>query len=157
MSEKLFITGLTNSFRTHKVLAENAFRQLDHSGLHWHPTKNTNTVAIVIKHIAGHLKSRFTDFFNSDGERKDRNRNQEIIDEEISIVELEQLWENSWQTVFYTLDNLYDKDLSKIKILRGDQIIVADYIPRVLTHFTYHTGQIVCISKQYLKDQWKPL
>lgn len=89
MSEKLLINGLINSFKTHKVLAEKAFRQLDYEGIHW-------------------------------------------------------------------LENLVDSDLSKTKTLRGEQIIIADYIPRVLTHFAYHSGQIVFITKQYLQDKWKP-
>jgi uncharacterized damage-inducible protein DinB len=155
MPDRIVVTGLIESFEAQKGLAEQAFKQLDDIGVHWKASGTPNTVAILIKHLSGHLRSRFLDFFESDGERADRNKAKELADEQISIDELDKLWNESWTVVFATLNELSDCDLPKNKSLRGQSMTVADYLPRVLVHTAYHTGQIVLLSKQFLGNKWK--
>jgi len=157
MPEHIIISGYTKSFQAQKELAEQAFKQLDHTGIHWRPINNTNTVAILVKHLAGHLRSRFADFFTADGERPDRNKAGEFADEPISTQELREIWDRSWAIVFSELNNLADSDLGRRKLLRSEEITVADYLPRVLSHTAYHTGQIVLLSKLYLGTKWEKL
>lgn len=151
------ISGYIKSFQTQKELAEQAFKQLNSTGIHWQPADNVNTVAILLKHLSGHLRSRFADFFTADGERPDRNKAAEFADEPVSVEELHELWDKSWALVFSALHEMADSDLTRKKTLRGEEVSVADYLPRVLSHTAYHTGQIVLLSKLYLGDKWKKL
>ena len=151
------ISGYAKSFQSQKENAEQAFKQLDNTGIHWRPVNNANSVAILVNHLAGHLRSRFGDFFMVDGERPDRDKAAEFADEPISMPKLVEIWDESWAIVFSELNDLSDSDLGKKKVLRGEEINVADYLPRVLSHTAYHTGQIVLLAKLYLGDRWEKL
>jgi hypothetical protein len=151
------IGGYTKSLQSQKEIAEQAFKQLDNNGIHWRPVNNANTIAILVKHLAGHLRSRFADFFMVDGERPDRNKAAEFADERISPDELREIWDKSWIIVFSALNDMVDRDLNRKKILGGEEINVADYLPRVLSHTAYHTGQIVLLAKLYLGENWKKI
>ena len=104
---------------------------------------------IIVKHMAGNMRSRFTDFLTSDGEKPDRNRDQEFVDAGVSRAELLRLWEQYWQLVFDTLNSLSPEDLSRTVTVRGEPHSVLQAINRQVAHYAYHVGQIVFLAKHW--------
>ena len=135
------------TLRWYKDLAERALAQLDEAELHWAPDAEANSVAIVVKHLAGNMVSRWTDFLTADGEKPDRNRDDEFIDTIGTRAELMAAWENGWQCVFDALEPLSDRDLERVVRIRGRDHTVRQAIVRQLTHYAYHVGQIVYLAR----------
>ena len=153
-----YLEEALRSLRGHKRLAEGALTQLDDSELFEIIDSESNSVAIIVKHMAGNMRSRFTDFLSSDGEKPDRHRDQEfIIDEHISREALMSTWERGWQYIFDTLQSLGPDDLSRIVTIRGQEHTVLQAINRALSHYAYHVGQIVFLAKHLKSSNWKTL
>jgi len=153
-----YLEEAVRSLRGHKRLAEGAMNQLADPELFQIIDPESNSVAIIVKHIAGNMHSRWTDFLTSDGEKPDRNRDQEfIIDEQTSREDLVAMWERGWQCVFETLQSLRPEDLSRIVTIRGQEHTVLQAISRALAHYAYHTGQIVFLAKHLKSSEWKTL
>ena len=128
-------------FRAQKQMTEKAAGQLPEEQLHVALDENTNSVAAIMKHMAGNLKSRFTDFLTSDGEKSERDRDAEFIDDFKDRAALLANWEEGWGCLLRTLDGLSDADLGKVVTIRGQPHSVADALVRALDHQGYHTGQ----------------
>jgi uncharacterized damage-inducible protein DinB len=146
------------AFRGYKRMAEGALTQLSDQDFFHLPDPESNSVALVVKHIAGNLRSRWTDFLTTDGEKPDRNRDQEfIIAPADTRAELMRRWEESFARVFETLQGLKPEDLTRTVYIRQEAHTVMQAINRSLAHIVYHVGQIVFLGKHLRGAEWKTL
>lgn len=146
------------SFRAYKKLAEKAIEQVNDHELFVTLDEEGNSIAVMMKHIAGNMLSRWTDFLTSDGEKPDRNRDMEFVIEEGTTKEaVLAYWERGWQAVFGALEPLQPQDFKKTVAIRGQEHTIVQAINRQLTHYSYHIGQIVFLAKHFRSSEWKSL
>jgi uncharacterized damage-inducible protein DinB len=151
-----YLEDIVFSFRKHKELAEKAFRQVEDENFFKKPGEHSNSIAIIIKHVAGNLASRWTDFLTTDGDKPWRDRDAEfVIGAEDTRERLLAAWEAGWSALFQTLGNLQEADLLKTVTIRREEHTVFQAIHRSLTHIAYHVGQIVYLSRLLTKDNWQ--
>lgn len=141
----------------YKELGDRTFLQLQDADLYYRPNEESNSIAMIIRHLAGNMLSRWTDFLTTDGEKEWRNRNAEFEDIRQSREELLQLWENGWNCLFTTLGRLKKKHLKRTIRIRNEEMTVVDAIHRQLAHYPYHIGQIVYIGKLLRDRNWTNL
>ena len=154
----LYIDEVFRSLRGHKRLADGAIAQLSDEQFFAVPDPESNSVATMVKHIAGNMRSRFTDFLTSDGEKPDRNRDREFITHaDAKREEVLRSWEQNWQLVFETLNSLHAGDLERTVTIRGEPHSVLQAINRQVAHYAYHVGQIVFLAKHWKGAEWKTL
>ena len=148
---------ITFGFRKQKEWAEQAFTQVRaDSDFFRKPGEFSNSIAAIIKHVAGNLSSRWRDFLTSDGEKPDRNRDAEfVIGEQDTRANLIAAWERGWSTLFDTLTGLSDADLQKAVRIRGEEHTALQALLRSLAHVAYHAGQIVYLSRLMQKEGWE--
>jgi hypothetical protein len=151
---KALIDGAVTAFRSHKGWADKAIAQLSDDRLHVALDPNTNSLAVIMKHVAGNLLSRWTDFLTTDGEKPWRDRDGEFVDTFASRDELIAHWESGWQCLFDSLAALAPDDLGKTVTIRGEPHSVPLAIQRSLAHCAYHVGQIVLIARILAGDHW---
>jgi hypothetical protein len=144
-------------FRHYKKLAERAMEQVTDEQLITVLDDEMNSIALIVKHLAGNMKSRWTDFLTADGEKPDRNRDSEFVEPPLGREALMELWEQGWNYVFTALGPLSDADLGRTITIRGEGHSVMQAINRQLAHYTYHCGQIVLLAKHLQHDKWKSL
>lgn len=154
---KEYLSNAIQEFRNLKKLAEKAMAQLEPNDYHWQPDKESNSIAIIIKHLRGNMISRWTDFLTTDGEKPDRNRDDEFIDDIDPVESLMSEWERGWDCLFNTLSGLKGEDLLKTVFIRGEPHSVIKAMNRQISHYSNHVGQIVYISKHLKTDSWKSL
>ncbi len=142
-------------FRQYKRTTEGAMAQVPEPQLNAALDGESNSIAIIVKHIAGNMRSRFTDFLSSDGEKPDRNRDSEFILPPSTREELMKMWEQGWQCVFEALTPLTDDDLGRTVTIRGEPHSVMQAISRQIAHYAMHCGQIIFLAKHFAGDQWK--
>lgn len=152
-----YIKIVIERFKSVKDLGDKTLSQLTDEEIHWQYNEESNSVAIIVKHVSGNMISRWTDFLTSDGEKDYRNRDNEFTDDVASKEQLIVIWEKGWKTLLDTLTGLYEHDLLKDVFIRGERHSVIDAIERQLAHYAYHVGQIVYIGKQVKNDQWESL
>jgi uncharacterized damage-inducible protein DinB len=146
------------TFRGYKRMADGALEQLTDRDFFHLPDPESNSVALTVKHIAGNLRSRWTDFLTTDGEKPDRNRDQEfILVEGDTREDLMRYWERSWETTFSSLQSLKPEDVTRTVTIRGEPHTVLQAISRIVAHITYHVGQIVFLAKHLRSTEWKTL
>ncbi len=145
------------AFRSYKKLSERAFEQVSDEEFFRIVTGDSNSIAIIAKHIGGNLRSRWADFLTTDGEKSDRNRDSEFVAENDTRASVLQVWENGFQTLFETLESLEVEDLGKIVQIRGEDLTVVKAITRALAHTTSHIGQIQFLAKHLRGADWKTL
>jgi hypothetical protein len=155
--ENNYISSIKNQFKQYKVLAEKAIDQVPDEKIYWQYNTETNSIAIIVKHLSGSMLSRFTDFYNSDGEKKWRNRDAEFENEKLSREKIKALWDEGWDCLFQVLKGISPADLSKVVIVRNEEHTVLEAINRQLTHYASHIGQIIFIAKMVLDNQWRTL
>jgi hypothetical protein len=144
-------------FRYYKGLAERAMAQLTEEELATAPDEESNCIAVIVKHMTGNMRSRFTDFLTSDGEKPNRQRDLEFVDPPKSREDLLASWEAGWTCLFAALESLGDEDLAGTVTIRGEAHSVMQAINRQLAHYSYHCGQIVFLAKHLNHAGWKPL
>ncbi|MGA2535462.1 MAG: DUF1572 family protein [Terracidiphilus sp.] len=144
-------------FRYYKLLAERAMAQVTDEQLTTAVDDESNSIAIIVKHMTGNMRSRFTEFLISDGEKPDRRRDSEFVDPPAERAALMEWWEASWACVFDALGPLSDDDLSRTVTIRGEPHSVMQAINRQVAHYSYHCGQIVLLAKHLGHASWKPL
>jgi uncharacterized damage-inducible protein DinB len=144
-------------FRQYKKLAEAAMAQLSDEQLLATIDAESNSVAIIVKHMAGNMRSRWTDFLTTDGEKPDRNRDTEFEAPPVTRAELMALWEDGWNRLFTALEPLTDADLGRTVMIRGEAHSVMQAINRQVAHYSYHAGQIVFLAKHLKSTEWKCL
>jgi hypothetical protein len=145
------------SFRQCKKMAERAIEQVSDEEFFRAIDAEANSIAVIVKHIAGNLHSRWRDFLTTDGEKPDRNRDAEfemIADTRESLM---QFWESGWQTLFDNVEPLTEDDFSKTITIRGQPHSIVQALNRQLTHYSYHTGQIVFLAKHFKSSEWRTL
>lgn len=153
-----YLDEVRRSFRGYKRLAEGTFAQLQDADFFYAPDAESNSVAVIMKHISGNLRSRWTDFLTTDGEKPDRNRDQEFeIQTGVIRVELMHSWEEGWNCVFQALAALQPADFSRTVFIRGDPHSLIQAINRSLAHIAYHVGQITFLGKHIRQAEWKSL
>jgi Protein of unknown function (DUF1572) len=154
----LYIDEVFRSLRGHKRLADGAIAQLSDEQFFATPDPESNSVAIIVKHLAGNMRSRFTDFLTSDGEKLGRNRDREfVMHNDAKREEVLRAWEQGWQLVFETLNSLQPEDLERTVTIRGEPHSVLQAIHRQVAHYAYHVGQIVFLAKHWKGAEWKTL
>jgi hypothetical protein len=146
-TEVAYLLELTKSLRGLKSTAEKALGQISADDFHFQPDPESNSAAIIMKHMAGNMLSRFTDFLTTDGEKEWRNRDGEFIADNLTKDELLNFWNKGWSCVFDALSVLKPEDLLKVVYIRGEEHTVLRALQRQLAHYAYHTGQIVFICK----------
>jgi hypothetical protein len=151
------ISSATTSFKANKEWADQAIRQLTDDKLRIALDTNTNSVAVIMKHVAGNLKSRWTEFLTSDGEKTWRNRDDEFVDSFVDRQEILQHWEQGWACLFAALAALQPEDLVKTVTIRGEPHSVPLAIFRSLAHCGYHVGQIILIARILAETEWKTI
>lgn len=144
-------------FRYYKKLAESAMEQLSDEQLFTALDEEMNSVAIIAKHMAGNMRSRWTDFLTSDGEKPDRNRDTEFVAPPSTRAELLRIWNDGWDRVFHALEPLSDSDLEREVFIRNEPHSVMQAINRQIAHYSYHCGQIVFLAKHLKGSDWKNL
>lgn len=152
-----FISASVNAFEANKRLAERAVEQVPDDKLHAALDPNTNSIAVIMKHVAGNLASRWTDFLTTDGEKPSRNRDDEFIDSFVSRVEILAMWDRGWGCLFSTLNALSPTDLEKTVLIRGEPHAVPLALQRSLGHTCYHVGQIVQLARIHAGENWNTL
>lgn len=160
MREKIlqnFLDETLATFRSYKKLAENAIEQISDAEFFQTIDAESNSIAIIVKHTSGNLRSRWTDFLTADGEKPDRNRDAEFLAEKDSRASLLKFWETGWSALFDSLEALKVEDLNKIVTIRSEEFTVVKAINRSLTHTAYHVGQIVFLAKHLRAEKWKTL
>ncbi len=144
-------------FRYYKKLAERAMDQVSDGQLFAVPDEESNSIAIVVKHMTGNMRSRWTDFLTTDGEKSDRNRDSEFVQPPDTREKLLHIWEEGWATVFSAVQSLSDADLGRTVTIRGEAHSVMQAINRQLAHYAYHVGQIVMLAKHFAQNRWQSL
>ncbi|HZU22016.1 MAG TPA: DUF1572 family protein [Terriglobales bacterium] len=156
--EAAYLEEARRSFRGYKRMAEQAFAQVTDGELFRQLDPEDNSIAIVMKHMAGNMRSRWTDFLTTDGEKPDRHRDDEfVINSETTRLELLQWWESGWKLVFDAVGSLQTQDLGRVITIRGKEHTVLQAINRALAHYAYHVGQIVFLAKHFRSADWQTL
>ncbi len=144
-------------FRQYKARADRAMQQVADEQLFLTLDEESNSIAIIVKHMAGNMRSRWTDFLTTDGEKPSRNRDSEFVDPPATRAALLELWESGWAILFGALEPLTDADLGRTVTIRGEAHSVMQAINRQLAHYAEHMGQIVLLAKHYACDHWQTL
>jgi hypothetical protein len=144
-------------FAHYKKMGEAAMAQVSDANLTATLDPEMNSVALIVKHMAGNMRSRWSGFPEADGEKPDRNRDTEFEAPPATRAELMKLWEEGWACMFAALDPLTDADLSRDTFIRGERHSVLQAINRQLAHYSYHIGQIVFLAKHLQSANWKSL
>jgi Protein of unknown function (DUF1572) len=144
-------------FHFYKKLGERAIEQVTDQQLFQVLDEEMNSIAIIVKHMTGNMRSRWTDFLTSDGEKPNRNRDSEFVDPPSTRAALMEIWEEGWRCVFSAVEPLKDADLDRTVTIRGEDHSVMQAINRQIAHYAYHCGQIVFLAKQFQHSKWKSL
>jgi hypothetical protein len=153
-----YLADVLSSFRAYKKLAEKAIAQLKDEEFFISIDDEANSVAVIMKHLAGNMISRWTDFLTSDGEKPDRNRDMEfVIEPQTSKAGILEYWERGWRCVFDAVEPLQPADLSKSVLIRGESHTIVQAINRQIAHYAYHIGQIVFLAKHFRSGEWQSL
>lgn len=155
---KHYLADSLDSFRAYKKLADKALVQLKDEEFFATVDDEANSIAVLMKHIAGNMLSRWTDFLTTDGEKPNRNRDMEfVLEPDTAKNEMFEYWEKGWGCLFSALENLQPEDVQKSVLIRGQEHTVVQAINRQLTHYAYHIGQIVFLAKHFRSAEWRSL
>jgi hypothetical protein len=159
MDDAAYLNETIREFRRSRKVAEGAIAQVPAGKLAEEPVPGSNSVAILMKHVSGNLRSRWTDFLTTDGEKPDRDRDREFeLDDTDDPARLRAAWDRGWDTLFATLAGLTPGHLESVTVrIRGEELTVVEAIQRQLTHYAYHVGQIVYVAKLLAGPAWKTL
>lgn len=155
--KNVFLESAIKQFEYYKILGEKTFDQLNEEDFFWKYNSESNNIATIIKHLAGNMLSRWTDFLSTDGEKEWRNREEEFEDTIYSKQELMNMWQKGWSCLLEALQSLKEEDLKKEIFIRNQGHLVMEAINRQLAHYPYHIGQIVFIGKLLKNEDWKSL
>ncbi|MEP6945169.1 MAG: DinB family protein [Acidobacteriota bacterium] len=154
---KNYLADAARSFRGYKKLAERAIEQVSDEEFFASIDSEANSIALIVKHIAGNLRSRWTDFLTTDGEKDFRDRDTEfevIADTRESLM---QDWETGWKVLFDAIEPLTPEDFSRSVTIRGESHTIVEALNRQMTHYAYHVGQIVLLAKHFRTAEWRTL
>ena len=152
-----FLEDARTLFLQYKKLCDGAIAQVSDAELTAILDDEMNSIALIMKHMAGNMRSRWTDFLTSDGEKPNRDRDSEFVEPPATREALLALWEQGWKCVFDALAPLTDADLTRTVTIRGEAHSVMQAIHRQTTHYAYHSGQIAMLAKHFRGREWKTL
>jgi hypothetical protein len=152
-----YLEEATQELQRLKSTADKAVAQVDAGDLFRALDSEGNSIALIMKHIAGNMRSRWTDFLTSDGEKPDRNRDSEFEEESETRTAIMASWEDGWSLLFRTLESLQPADLERTVYIRGEAHSVMQAIGRQMTHYASHVGQIAFLAKHFAGPRWKSL
>ena len=156
--EQQYLNDSLATFRAYKKLAERALAQISDEELFATIDDESNSIAVVMKHLARNMISRWTDFLTSDGEKPDRNRDLEfVIEAQDTKAELFAYWEKGWDCLLNALESLRPAEFERKALIRGEEHTIVQAVNRQLTHYAYHVGQIVFLAKHFRSKEWKSL
>ncbi|MBB4807860.1 hypothetical protein HNP38_003176 [Chryseobacterium defluvii] len=144
-------------FEYYKSLGDKTFEQLSDEQIFWQYNEESNSIAVIVKHIAGNMLSRWTNFLTEDGEKSWRNRDEEFINTFTTRHEILDYWEKGWKCLFDALQQIHDENMYSIIYIRDEAHSVMDAVLRQLAHYPYHIGQIIYIAKMMKNNDWKTL
>ena len=153
----MIINSIKSEYLRYKKLAEGAIQQTPEAGINKVLGEDNNSISVIVFHISGNLKSRFTDFLTTDGEKEWRKRDTEFEERQLTKSELINIWDEGWNVLITALEELTDDDLSKKVIIRKKELSVVDALHRSLAHLSYHVGQIVFIARVIVGKEWVSL
>lgn len=152
-----YLADSISLFRYYKMLTERAMAQVTDEQLMVVLNNEMNSIAVIVKHMAGNMRSRWTDFLTSDGEKPDRDRDSEFVNPPATRDTLLGDWEEGWERLFRALEPLTEEDLKRTVLIRGEAHSVMQAVNRQMAHYSYHCGQIVLLAKYFKGDGWKSL
>ena len=154
---KEFLQTAIRRLKYYKDLGDKTFEQLNEWDFHYQPNDESNSIAVIIQHMAGNMLSRWTNFLTEDGEKEWRQRDDEFEVHTYNKQQLLELWEKGWACFFTAVEALKKKDLKKTITIRKEPLTVIDAINRQLAHYPYHVGQIIFLAKIIKNKNWKNL
>lgn len=157
MSDTSYLNSVLKQFEYYKSLGDKTFSQLNKEQLFWEYNSESNSIAIIVKHIVGNMLSRWTNFLTEDGEKKWRERDNEFINTFSKKEDMLTYWNKGWNCLFNAIQVLKKEDLEKIVYIRNQGHTVSEAINRQLCHYSYHIGQITFIGKMILNESWESL
>jgi hypothetical protein len=159
LDSQAYIRDVVRTFRNYKALAERAIAQVPaDADLHTQLDANSNSIAVILKHVGGNLRSRFRDFLTTDGEKPDRNRDGEFeMPDRVSRAEVLRWWNEGWTTALGAIEALTPEDLDRTVFIRGEAFLVPEALSRSATHTAYHVGQIVYVARHLASPTWRSL
>ncbi|WP_300671444.1 DUF1572 domain-containing protein [Soonwooa sp.] len=155
--ESNYLESVKKQFEYYRSLGDKTFAQLPDEALFWQYNEESNSIAIIVKHLWGNMLSRWTDFLTTDGEKDSRNRDSEFENDVKSRADLLEKWNAGWDCFFEALNSLKETDLQTIIYIRNQGHTILEAINRQLAHYPYHVGQIVFIGKMISDHNWKSL
>jgi hypothetical protein len=156
-TEEAFLQSAIKKFKFQKNLGEKTFAQLDEKDFCFKPSKESNSIAVIVQHMSGNMLSRWTNFLTEDGEKSWRDRDKEFDDVLTTKDDVLNTWNKGWQCLLDTVENLKPEDVMKTIMIRSEQLLVIDAIVRQLDHYGYHVGQIAYIGRLIKDDAWQSL
>ncbi|MEZ4930963.1 MAG: DUF1572 family protein [Saprospiraceae bacterium] len=155
--QKDYLLSVYKQFQYYKLLGERTFNQLDEKDLFWQFNNASNSIAIIVNHLWGNMKSRWTDFLITDGEKEWRQRDLEFENIIQSKNELIEKWEDGWQCLFIALESINENNFDTVIYIRNQGHTIVEAINRQLAHYAYHVGQIVFIGRMIKDGEWESL
>ena len=155
--EKTYLESTKKLFTYYKKLGDDAMAQVDDEKLFFQPNEDSNSIAIIVQHMAGNMLSRWTDFLTTDGEKDWRNRDAEFEANITNRQALLEYWNKGWNCLFDAMNSLTETDLDKTIYIRNEGHTVVEAINRQLAHYPYHVGQIIFLAKMLSTNEWKSL
>jgi len=141
----------------YRKAGDGALAQVPDAALNSVPAAEANSIAMIVRHISGNLKSRFTDFLTTDGEKPWRARDDEFVERPYTRAEIDEMWTSGWRVVETEVGALSDADLSRTVTIRGEAMTVHTALVRATAHMSYHVGQIVLLARQFGDKEWQSL
>jgi Protein of unknown function (DUF1572) len=149
-----YLSSVISRVKYYKELGDKTFAQLSEPDFYYRPNEASNSIAIIMQHLAGNMLSRWTDFLTTDGEKDWRNRDIEFEEQQKTKVQLIAYWEEGWKCFLDAIAGLKENNLENTIYIRQERLLVIDAINRQLAHYPYHTGQIIYIAKMIKNDNW---
>jgi hypothetical protein len=149
------MAGFTDELQRLKRLCESGLAQLKDEDFFFRLNERQNSIAVIVQHLAGNMRSRWTDFLTSDGEKPSRNREGEFVEKVVAREQVMATWNQGWDCVFAALARLHDADLSRIVTIRGERMTAAAAITRQVGHYGWHVGQLLLLAKHILGPAWQ--
>jgi hypothetical protein len=152
-----FLQSAIKRLSYYKDLGDKTLAQLNDADFHFQPNEASNSIAIIIQHVAGNMLSRWTDFLTTDGEKEWSNRDTEFEEQHLTKQQLVDFWQKGWDCCLGSLHSLTEEDLLKTIYIRSEGLLAMDAINRQLAHYPYHVGQIICLAKMIKNSDWQNL
>jgi hypothetical protein len=155
--EEAFLQSSVKKFKFQKALGEKTFDQLEEKDFFFKPSRESNSIAVIVHHMAGNMLSRWTNFLTEDGEKPWRERDKEFEDSFKTKEQVMDAWNRGWQCVLDAVENLTPGDVMKTIMIRSEPLLAVDAVIRQIDHYGYHVGQIVYIGRMIKEENWQTL